>query len=141
MQGKLRDRQYLYRRIVAAKAFIDSQYQGVIDVDEIAGQACFSKFHFLRLFKQAYGMTPHQYVTLRRIGMAREMLRSNHSVIHTCRAVGFESVSSFNRLFKRHFRQAPSEFAASARKVQARMASSPLDHVPLSYVEYLHWNK
>ncbi|HXB92870.1 MAG TPA: AraC family transcriptional regulator [Puia sp.] len=141
MQGNPRDRQYLYRRIVAAKAFIDSHYRGVIDIDKMAGHACFSKFHFLRLFKQAYGMTPHQYVTIRRIGMAKEMLRDNHSVIRTCRAVGFESVSSFNRLFKRHSRQTPSEFAASARAVRARTADNPLDHVPLCYIEYLHWNK
>ncbi len=141
MQGTLRDRQYLYRRIVAAKAFIDSRYQGVVDIDKMAGQACFSKFHFLRLFKKIYGLTPHQYVTIRRIATAKEMLRDGHSVIQTCRAVGFESVSSFNRLFKRHFRQTPSEFAASARVQRTRIANNPLDHIPLSYVEYLRWNK
>jgi AraC-like DNA-binding protein len=141
MQGDFRNRQYLYRRIVDAKLFIDSQYQGVIDIDKIAGQACFSKFHFLRLFKQAYGMTPHQYVTIRRIGKAKEMLRSNHSVIQTCRAVGFESVSSFTRLFKRHFRQTPSKYAASACSLRTRTANSPLDPIPLCYIEYLHWDK
>ena len=42
---------YLYRRIVQAKLFIDSHYAGDIDLEQIADEAYFSKFHFCRLFK------------------------------------------------------------------------------------------
>lgn len=58
---------YLYRRIVLAKLFIDEHYAEDIDLDAIAGEASFSKFHFIRLFKMAYGKTPHQYLTRVRI--------------------------------------------------------------------------
>jgi AraC-like DNA-binding protein len=46
---------YLYRRIVKAKLFIDAHFAEPIDVDAISNKAAFSKFHFIRLFKQVYG--------------------------------------------------------------------------------------
>src|SRR5437773_5051678 len=67
-------RQYLYRRIVKAKVFIDAQFSSAIDLDNIADEACFSKFHFVRLFKSIYGKTPHQYLTGIRVDRASEML-------------------------------------------------------------------
>ena len=42
---------YLYKRIVQSKLFIDNNFADNIDLDKIADQACFSKFHFVRLFK------------------------------------------------------------------------------------------
>ena len=68
-------RQYLYRRVVRAKLFIDAQFSSAIDLDNIADEACFSKFHFVRLFKSIYGRTPHQYLTDVRVSNAqRELL-------------------------------------------------------------------
>ncbi|MFN2440773.1 MAG: helix-turn-helix transcriptional regulator, partial [Chitinophagaceae bacterium] len=49
---------YLYRRIVRAKLFIDDNYSENIDLDNIADEACFSKFHFARQFKKIYSKTP-----------------------------------------------------------------------------------
>lgn len=47
--------------MVQAKLFIDFNYAESIDISNIADEACFSKFHFIRLFKKIYGRTPHQY--------------------------------------------------------------------------------
>jgi AraC-like DNA-binding protein len=47
-------RTYLYRRIVEAKLFMDENYANAIPTKIIAGVACFSEFHFLRLFKEVY---------------------------------------------------------------------------------------
>lgn len=44
---------YMYRRIVEAKLFIDQHYYEKINLNKIANQAYFSKYHFLRLFKEA----------------------------------------------------------------------------------------
>ena len=49
-----------YRRIVQAKLFIDSRYADSIDIDNIADEACFSKYHFIREFKKVYVKSPHQ---------------------------------------------------------------------------------
>ena len=75
---------YLYRRIVQAKLFIDSNYAKPIDVDNISDEAYFSKFHFIRLFKKIYGKTPHQYLTVVRIEKSLELLKNNIPVSEAC---------------------------------------------------------
>jgi AraC-like DNA-binding protein len=75
-----KSKKYLYKRIVDGKLFIDRYYLEDIDINHIAGKACFSKFHFLRLFKQTYRITPHQYLITLRIEKAKELLRNNTSI-------------------------------------------------------------
>lgn len=132
---------YLYIRIVDAKLFIDAHYADDIDIDQIAATACFSKFHFLRLFKQAYHVTPHQYLTQLKIRKAKALLREGTTITQTCAAVGFTSLSSFNKLFKRHVRVAPSEYATGIRSLHSDINQNPLSHIPLCFIEYMHWNK
>src|SRR5436309_14358793 len=91
----------LYRRIVQAKLFIDSNFAEPIDADEIADEACYSKFHFIRTFKSIYGRTPHQYLTHVRIERAKQMLEQGVYVTEACFDVGFDSLGSFNVLIKR----------------------------------------
>lgn len=121
---------YLYRRIVQAKLFIDLQYTSSLDVDNIADEACFSKFHFLRLFKSIYGKTPHQYLTHVRIQKAKELLRSGKSVTDTCYAVGFESQGSFSSLFKRNTGITAAAFSAMHISLNTKIATAPLEFVP-----------
>src|SRR5688572_733274 len=90
---------YLYRRIVQAKLFIDAHYPEALDLDEIADEACFSKFHFIRQFKKIYHKTPHQYLVSVRMQHALLLLKKGNGVTDVCYAVGFESPGSFCTLF------------------------------------------
>src|SRR5471030_2523938 len=92
---------YMYRRIVYAKLFIDTHFAEKIDLHNIAEEAFFSKFHFIRLFNDIYKKTPYQYLSFIRIEKAKQLLKSGQPVAPVCYAVGFESVSSFTSLFKR----------------------------------------
>ena len=71
---------YLYRRIVQAKLFIDKFHSEKIDLNNIADEACFSKYHFIRLFKSIYGKTPNQYLKEARIENAKELIKNGKSV-------------------------------------------------------------
>ena len=121
---------YLYRRIVQAKIFIDEHYDQKLDLDNIADEAYFSKFHFIRLFKKAYNQTPHHYLTSVRIQRAKELLRSACSVIDVCYAVGFESVSSFTALFKRTTGLTPSAFQLQQQLLRLEISRMPLKFIP-----------
>src|SRR6476660_4401775 len=101
---------YLYKRIVQAKLFIDKNYAENIDLNNIADEAYFSKFHFIRLFTKIYGKTPHQYLMSVRIEKAMQLLRSDMPVSRVCYAVGFESLSSFSTLFKKMVGVSPSVY-------------------------------
>lgn len=101
---------YLYKRIKDARILIDRNYAENIDLDHIAGRVYLSKYHFMRLFKEAYGTSPHKYLTNKRIEAAKKLLSTNRSVSVVCREVGFESVHSFSNLFKRHTGVSPGQF-------------------------------
>ena len=124
----------LYRRIVQAKLFIDSNYAERIDAGEIAGEACYSKFHFIRTFKSIYGRTPHQYLTHVRIERAKELLEQEVSVTEACLAVGFESPGSFTSLFKRRAGVTPSEYQRRQLERKAEIIEEPLRFIPGCFV-------
>ena len=128
-------RQYLYRRIVRAKLYIDENYASEIDLDNIAGEACFSKFHFTRLFRDIYRKTPHQYLTGVRVDRARQILAAGASVKEACFAVGFDSVSSFTGLFKRRVGLTPAAFQEQQVRRSRHIAASPLTHIPNCFAE------
>ena len=120
----------LYRRIVQAKLFIDSNYSERIDAGEIADEACYSKFHFIRTFKSIYGRTPHQYLTHVRIERAKELLGQEVSVTEACFAVGFDSLGSFTSLFKRRAGVTPSEYQRQQLERKAEISKEPLRFIP-----------
>src|SRR5215831_19239930 len=120
----------LYRRIVQAKLFIDSNYAERIDAGEIAGEACYSKFHFIRTFKSIYGRTPHQYLTHVRIERAKELLEQEVSVTEACFAVGFDSLGSFTGLFKRRVGLTPSEYQRRQLERLEQIKKEPLRFIP-----------
>lgn len=108
---------HLYERIKRAKQFIDDFYFKNIDVGTVANNAFVSKFHFIRLFKENYGRTPHQHLTDVRIKAARKLLQSGMPVSEVCASVGFGSVTSFTALFKKFTGSVPSVFQQKNKQV------------------------
>jgi AraC-like DNA-binding protein len=109
-------------RLSRARAFIDAHHAEAIDLEAIARAACLSRFHFLRLFRQAYGETPHRRLQRRRIEAARELLGATElSVTEVCMSVGFESLGSFSSLFAREVGLAPIHYRRSMVVVPARI--------------------
>ena len=132
---------HVRQQIVRAKIFIDEYCLDDLDTGLIARKACLSRFHFLRLFKLTYGVTPHQYLTGRRIGKAKELFNAGESVTGICRTLGFDSLSSFNKLFRRYERVSPSLYRRRLIQQQKDITENPLEYVPQCFIEYLHWDK
>jgi len=130
---------YLYRRIVYAKLFIDDHFAEKIDLDNIADEAFFSKYHFIRIFNSVYKKTPHQYLSYIRIEKAKQILATGLPAAQTCYAVGFESVSSFTGLFKRMTGQTPSVYQMTEQRKRAAMAETPLSFIPNCFAEKKGW--
>jgi AraC-like DNA-binding protein len=94
-----------------ARDLIDRRFAEPLDLDTMAGAAGFSRFHFARAFRAAYGETPGAYLTRRRIERAQDLLRSaNLTVTEICHLVGFTSLGSFSARFSELVGVSPVEY-------------------------------
>ena len=110
-----------------ARDHADRCYAEQVDVDSLAAVAGLSKYHFLRLFKATYGLTPGEYLSQRRIERAQDLLRAtNLTVTEVCHAVGFSSLGSFSSRFRAVVGESPSDF-------QRRYAAGA-PHIPGCFV-------
>ena len=132
-------RVYLYRRLVQAKQYIDTRFACNPDLGNIAGEATFSKFHFIRLFRKSFGFTPHQYLTRVRLTKAKQLLREGNPVTEVCEAVGFESPGSFAGLFKRTTGMSPSAWQDRQLLLEQKRTSAPLDFIPHCFANANGW--
>jgi AraC-like DNA-binding protein len=113
-------------RLNRARKFIDSCYDLPLDLAEISSHACFSRYHFLRLFRQAFNKTPHQYLVERRIEKAKELLSANDlRVTDVCFEVGFQSLGSFSSLFHKSVGHPPITFREKSLETQAAKRQIP----------------
>ena len=122
----------VYKKIVTAKVYIDCNFPEAIDLGRLSREACLSRYHFHRLFTrertggplaegptlavrgeglfsagtlrpEQYRVTPHQYLTRKRIEQARKCLAGNElTITEICNEVGFESIGSFSALHGRY---------------------------------------
>lgn len=90
------------RRLRRVLEFVHAHVGTDISLDALAREACLSRFHFVRAFRQSTGLTPLAYVTEARIALAKEMLRDSALTIeNVALALNFSSTSNFVRTFKR----------------------------------------
>ena len=116
----------VYRRLCRAREFIDHCYDHPLSLDQMSSEACFSRYHFLRLFRQAFNKTPHQYLIERRIEKAKELLSSdNLRVTDVCFEVGFQSLGSFSSLFHKYVGHAPVTYRQKTRESRSAKRQVP----------------
>lgn len=93
--------QYLLRR--AFDYINDRLHLSSLKIAEVAAVVNISPFYFSRLFRQSTGLSPHRYITQRRLEVAKHLLKTtNLPIIEITAEVGFNSQSHFITLFKKH---------------------------------------
>jgi AraC-like DNA-binding protein len=104
------------RRAVETALWIDAHSHQQIDLEQAAGQAGISPFHFLRLFSSVLGVTPHQYLVRSRLRHAARLLADNDiSITDVAYDVGFGDLSNFVRTFHRAAGVSPRRFREGSR--------------------------
>ncbi len=99
-------------RINSVLDYIDRNLEKRLTLEELAGAACFSKYHFSRVFAAAMGENLFHYIQRRRLEKAASRLIREHStsIMEIAMDAGFESSSSFSKSFKARFGKAPGQF-------------------------------
>jgi len=93
----------LARRLRLAADCIESCHTEPLTLDQLAGVACLSRYHFVRHFRQLYGATPHAYLTAKRVRCAERLMRDGQTnrdsiALHS----GFGSRWALQRALQRH---------------------------------------
>lgn len=97
-------------RMGAVYEYIDSNYNLNPDVNVVAAKVNFTTAAFCRYFKKQTNITFTDFVNQYRIDVAKNLLMQDKNVTETCYAIGFESLSYFNKLFKKIVGENPSDF-------------------------------
>jgi len=104
------------RRAVETALWIDAHSHQAITLDDAAARAGISPFHFLRLFSEVLGVTPHQYLVRSRLRHAARRLADDDSpVTDIAYDVGFADLSNFVRTFHRAAGASPLKFRQASR--------------------------
>ncbi|MNZ29214.1 Bifunctional transcriptional activator/DNA repair enzyme AdaA [compost metagenome] len=91
--------------------YIDSQVAESISLGQLAGMCALSEYHFARMFRESFGLPPHQYLLARRLAHARQLLRSTRQPLgEIALACGFASASHFTHRFRQAMHGTPGEY-------------------------------
>lgn len=90
--------------------FIDEQYHRKIEIDEVADLSHLTKAAFCRYFKKITRQTFTEFLNRYRINQAQRLLLLDKNVTEVCFECGFESLSYFNRTFKKITGENPQAF-------------------------------
>lgn len=94
--------------LLYSRSYIDEHFEQKLSVQELADLAGYSYHRFRHLFKEAFGMSPIQYVIDRRLERARSLLAHTDLPLAEIAAVcGFSNVGQFCSLFKRELKETP----------------------------------
>lgn len=107
-----------WRQLERARDLLADRLDTSISLADAANEAFMSPFHFHRLFVGAYGYTPHEFLTNRRIEAAKRMLAEGDlSVTEICFSLGYQSLGTFSDKFRRIVGCSPSEYRIAAGRV------------------------
>lgn len=105
------------RRILKVKDYIDKHFNEDVRLNELADIIGMSPSAFSRYFKLSTGKTLSEYIVGIRLGMAaRKLVDSTDSISEICYVCGFNTISNFNRLFRKYKGCNPTEFRDKYRK-------------------------
>ena len=99
------------KNIEKAIQYINSNLSQKFTLDALAEISCFSRTYFSALFKELNGVSPWEYINIKRIEKAKIMLTEGHeTILYIAGECGFSNLSNFNRIFKKITGKKPSDY-------------------------------
>lgn len=109
-------RKEILRRVEHARAVMHDRVGEALTVEEVAGEAAMSEYHFSRAFRSVHGRSPYQYLVEVRMGKAMLLLNTTDDPLtEIALACGYADLQGFSKSFKRVVGVAPSTFRGSGR--------------------------
>ncbi len=100
--------------VINGVEFLNEHFSEQITLEMISAHVGCSKYHFSRLFKKIMGQTITEYLNYQRCNYARKLLaEGNHNVSESAVLSGFQSLSYFTKVYKKHIGVVPSQSPTS----------------------------
>jgi AraC family transcriptional regulator len=110
--------------------FVEGHLEGRLRLGDLAQIAALSHFHFLRVFRRTTGLTPHGYVTARRMERALRLLQSTDRPISEIAArLGYANPAHFRQAFRKAFGEVPGEIARVGRSRTKAAGPEPQNRI------------
>ncbi len=121
-------------RILKAIQYIETYLNDDLSLAKVSQAACYSHYHFLRIFQAVTGITAGTYIRRRRLTQAAEaLLKEDTRIIEIALDAGFDSQAAFSRAFKEMFDIPPARFRkerkTSAFRGQPVLTEKYLNHI------------
>jgi AraC family transcriptional regulator len=105
---------------------IEAELNRQLSLDALAKESGYSRAHFLRMFRAATGLTPHQYVLERRLNRAQQLLKQKQTALADIAvACGFSSQTHMTDSFRNHLGITPGEYRRSFFSMKPEPSHSP----------------
>lgn len=112
---KTSTRKEIYQRVLHGRAYMEAYCLQNPPVADIARQCNLSAFHFFRSFRQAFAMSPYQYMLQLRLQHALKMIQLNQlTLTEIAYCSGFPDLFTFSKAFKRMYGATPSRYVVEA---------------------------
>ncbi len=89
--------------------YLDAHCGEDLGIDTLAGVACLSPYHFIRVFARHTGLTPHAWLMQHRARKARQLLGQGVAIADVAAQTGFADQSHLTKTFKRFFGYTPGQ--------------------------------
>lgn len=97
--------------ITAVITYIETHLGEKLSLDMVAQAVCYSKYHLHRMFMDAVGITPHDYIQRRQLTeAARLLVHSDRPILDIALAAGYERQQAFTSVFKAMYKRTPLEY-------------------------------
>lgn len=105
------------KKLESARTYIQANFKHDIQIEVLSKRLGLSPSYFRKLFKDAYGIAPMQYITNLRINTAKDLLLSGEvNVTEASHLSGFDDIYYFSTLFKKQTGVSPTEYVKANRK-------------------------
>jgi len=99
-----------HQKLSLSRVFIIEHCGSSLKLDDVAAVAGMSRYHFIRAFRQAYGIAPHAFQVAQRVSSGRKLLSSGMSISKVAASLGFSDQSHFHRNFKKMVATTPKRY-------------------------------
>lgn len=100
-------------KMVAILSYLNDHLTEDITIEDLSSRFFLSRYYLMHTFKEQTGYTIGNYITTKRLLLARQLLAKNMPITEVCYSCGFKNYSTFSRAYKKSFGEAPRDFRQS----------------------------